>query len=96
MGQRRKGDDELGGRMDIYTQGVSLWLGWERICLQCGRPRFDPWVGKIPWRREMLPTPVFRPGEFHGPYSLWGCKEPDGGFHFTITYINSTMCYIDS
>ena len=37
-----------------------------RICPQCGRPRFDPWVGKIPWRRERLPTPVFWPGEFHG------------------------------
>ena len=24
-----------------------------------GRPGFDPWVGKIPWRRERLPTPVF-------------------------------------
>ena len=31
-----------------------------------GRPRFDPWVGKIAWRRKMLPTPVFWPGEFHG------------------------------
>ena len=28
-----------------------------------------PWVGKIPWRRERLPTPVFWPGEFHGLYS---------------------------
>ena len=26
---------------------------------------FDPWVGKIPWRRERLPTPVFWPGEFY-------------------------------
>ena len=26
--------------------------------LQCGRPGFNPWVGKIPWRREWLPTPV--------------------------------------
>ena len=30
---------------------------------------FDPWVGKIPWRRERLCTPVFWPGEFHGLYS---------------------------
>ena len=30
------------------------------------------WVGKIPWRREWLPTPVLWPGEFHGLYSPWG------------------------
>ena len=30
-----------------------------------------------PWRRERLPTPVFQPGEFHGLYSSWGCKESD-------------------
>ena len=29
------------------------------ICLQCKRPGFDPWVRKIPWRREWLPTPVY-------------------------------------
>ena len=34
--------------------------------LQCRRPVFDPWDGKMPWRRERLPTPVFWPGEFHG------------------------------
>ena len=38
------------------------------ICLQRGRPGFDPLVGKIPWRRERLPTPVFWPGEFYGLY----------------------------
>ena len=32
---------------------------------------FDPWVGKIPWRRESLPTPVFWPGESHGLDSPW-------------------------
>ena len=42
--------------------------------------RFDPWVGKIPWRRKGQPAPVFLPGEFHGPgrlvgYSPWGRKE---------------------
>ena len=41
------------------------------------RPGFDPWVGKIPWRREWLPTPVFWPGEFHELYSPWGHKESD-------------------
>ena len=33
---------------------------------------FDPWVRKIPWRRERLPTPIFLPGEFHGQRSLVG------------------------
>ena len=32
---------------------------WWRICLECRRPRFDSWVGKIPWRRDRLPTGVF-------------------------------------
>ena len=36
-----------------------------------------PGSGKIPWRRERLPTPVFWPGEFHGLYSPWGYKESD-------------------
>ena len=35
-------------------------------------PGFDPWVGKIPWRRERLPTPVFLPEESHGQRSLAG------------------------
>ena len=47
------------------------------IYLLCGRPGFDPWVGKITWRRGQLPTPVFWPGEFHGLYSPWGRKESD-------------------
>ena len=45
----------------------------KRIRLQCGRLGFNPWVGKICWRRERLPIPVFWPGDFHGPYSPWDC-----------------------
>ena len=56
---------------------LPLWLSWLRIRLQCRRPRFDLWVGKTPWRRERLPTPVLWPGEFHGLYCPWGCKESD-------------------
>ena len=46
------------------------------------RAEFDPWVGKIPWRRARQPTPVFLPGESHGQWSLMGyspssCKESD-------------------
>ena len=57
--------------------GLLLWLSCYRIHLQYGRPGFNPWVGKIPWKSHWLPTPVFWPGEFHGLYSPWGCKELD-------------------
>ena len=43
--------------------------GKESAC-QCRRTGFDPWVRKIPWRREWIPIPVFFPGEFHGQRSL--------------------------
>ena len=62
--------------------GVPWGLRWKRICLQCRRPGFDPWVRKIPWRRERLLTPAFLPGESHGQRSLagynpWCHKESD-------------------
>ena len=56
-----------------YILGLPLWFSWQRIHLQGGNSGFDPWVGKILWRRESLPTPVFWPGEFHGLYSQWRC-----------------------
>ena len=51
-------------------------------CRRLRRPRFNPWVGKIPWRRAWQPTPVFFPGESQGQrslagYSPWGCKESE-------------------
>ena len=35
--------------------GLPWWLRWLKIRLQCRRPGFDPWVGKIPWRRKWQP-----------------------------------------
>ena len=64
--------------------GLPLWLSWWRICLQCGTPGFYPWVGKIPWRRERLPTPVFWPGEFHGLYSPRGRRVVHNWVTFTF------------
>ena len=69
----------------IFRGGAS---GKELAC-QCRRLKrgeFEPWVGKIPWRRKWEPTPVFLPREFHGQrslslpytgYSPWGLKESD-------------------
>ena len=81
----------LGAWIFIYTYCFSvllcyIWASlvaqWWRICLQPRRPRFHPWVGKIPWRREWQPTPVFLPGESQGQrslvgYSPRGCKDSD-------------------
>ena len=44
--------------------------------------QFNPWVGKIPWRRKCQPIPVFLTGKSHGQwnlagYSPWGRKESD-------------------
>ena len=39
---------------------------------QCRRRRFDPWVGKIPWRKKWQPAPVFWLGGPHGQGSLAG------------------------
>jgi len=46
----------------------------KKILLQCGRPEFNPWVGKFPWRRAWQPTPVLLPGKSHGQRSLVGCS----------------------
>ena len=42
---------------------------------------WETWIWSLgwedSWRRGRLPHPIFWPGEFHGLYSLWGCKESD-------------------
>ena len=58
------------------------WSGGKESACQCTRRGFDPWVGKIPWRRKWQPTPVFLPGESQRRGSLvgcrlWGCTESD-------------------
>jgi len=40
--------------------------------LQCRRSGYNPWVGKIPWRRKWHPTPELFPEEFHGQRSRAG------------------------
>ena len=43
----------------FFTSRNKMIFLRKRICLQCGRPRFNFWVSKMPWRRNRLPTPVF-------------------------------------
>ena len=68
-----------------WSLGLPRWLSGKESTCQCRRSRrwgFNPWVGKIPWRREWQPTPVFLPGKSNGQRSLaeWSpqsCKESD-------------------
>ena len=52
--------------------GLPRWLSCERICLQCRRCGFEPWLGSFPWRRKWQPTPVFLPGKSHAQRNLAG------------------------
>ena len=46
----------------------------------------ETWAGKMPWRRERLPAPVFWPGEFHVLYSPWGRKGSDTTEQLSLTH----------
>ena len=73
------------GSQEVYETAyiqVRFFPVAQSVCLQCGRPGFDPWVGKIPWGRKWQPTPIRLPGKFHGwrslvGYNPWGPKESD-------------------
>ena len=66
------------------------------IRLQCRKPGFSPWVGKIPWRRKWQPTPVFLPGESHGQRNLAGYSPWDsqrvGHNRVTNTFTFHILC----
>ena len=54
------------------SSGLSWWLSGIEYTCQSRHHRFDPWVGKIPLRREWQPTPAFLPGRSHGQRGLAG------------------------
>ena len=80
-------------RLPPFSPRASL-VAQTIICLQCRRPRFNPWVGKIPWRRGWQPTPIVLTREIHGQrrqagYSPWGCKELDMTEQLTHTHTHT-------
>jgi len=60
-----------------YILGFPCGSAGKESACNAGDLSLIPWVGKIPWKRERLPTPVVWPGEFHEQYSPWGRKELD-------------------
>ena len=80
---------------DIFKLGVSDLISlvpqMVRNLLQCRRPRFDPWGGKIPWRRKWRPTLVFLPEKSHGQRSLVGCSLWDSKELGTTQQLTHTL-----
>ena len=76
-GLRRSPGEVIG--YPLQYSWASLVAQLVKICQQYGRPGFNPWVGKIPWRRDRLPTPEFLgfPGGSDGKEST--CKAGDAG-----------------
>ena len=85
-----------GFKKSYLISSASLVAQTVSVCLQCGRPGLDPWVGKIPWRRKWQPTPVLLPGKFCGlrnlvGYSPWGHRVgPDWVTSVTHSAAHST------
>ena len=74
--------------------GLPWWLSSKKSAYKCRRLMrhgFNPWVGKIPWRRKWQPTLLFLPWKSHGQRSLascnpWDCKESDATEQASIIY----------
>ena len=84
-GSGRSTGEGIGYPLQYFWASLVVQLVKNLPALQ--RPGFDPWVGKIPWRREWLTTPGFWPGEFHRLYSPWGCKESDTTERLSLSLI---------
>ena len=100
-----EGSLSISKRSPVFMLFLMLWMGFpggavgkESAC-QCRRHkkhRFDPWVGKIPWRGKWQPSLGFLPGKFHrqrrlaGP-SPWGGKELDTTEHTRTHAVNTVI-----
>ena len=82
-------------RKNVSVPSLPSWVSGKECVCQCRRCRrygFDPWVGKIPSKRQLQPTPVFLSREVHGQrnlagYSPWGCKKWTRLSDYIITVI---------
>ena len=73
--------------LSVENIGLAQWLRGKELTCPCRRHRrygFDPWVGKIPWKRKWQLIPVFLPGESHGERNLAG-NNPQGGQESDMT-----------
>ena len=62
----------------------------------CRKPRFNPWVGKILWRKEWQSTPGFLPGESHGWTVESGGPQSMGSQRVRRDWVTNTFTFIDT
>ena len=78
----------------VMSDGLPSWISVKESayqCRRCRRPRFDPWVRKIPWRRKYQPT-IILPGKSHRQRSLsMGNKELGTNVWLSITQSITTV-----
>ena len=72
-----KGPMWIGSNSNPHDKGFLGGSAGEESACNAGELGLIPGLGKFPWRKEWLPTPVFWPREFHGLYNPWGRKESD-------------------
>ena len=68
--------------MVILTGGLPCLFSGKESTSQGRSCEFNPWVGKIPWRRKWQHSPVFLPGKSYehrslAGYNPWGAEESD-------------------
>ena len=87
--------------ISLYNCAASLVAQMVKNMPAMRRPGFNPWVGKIPWRREWQPTAMFLPGKSHqqrslAGYSLWGCRVGHNWatYRFVIVWIIVYILYV--
>ena len=78
---------------------IPWWLSDKESACQCRRHGFNPWVGKITWRRKWQPTPGFLPGKSHGQrslsgYSPWGDKRVKHDLAIKQQHLVQNLFYI--
>ena len=83
--------------MDLYRISSSKVLNkYFVLRIRIYLKLFEPWVGKIPWKRKWQSTPGLLPGKSHGRrslvgYSLWSCNESDTTEQLHFTSLHFTL-----
>ena len=78
---------------------LTRWLSGKEPACQCRRCRFDPLIGRVPWRRKWQHTIVFLPGKSHGQRSLaghspWGPERVGHEWALAPSTEVKTVCYL--